>query len=199
MALTATEAAKTKFLRTGRGYARRDVERFKRRVVYALATLEENLGRELGLTQQEINEAAFPWVVGGYDYEDVDDFLERAGRILGAYERSQPGYSSLPQPRAIESLSSDVAAAATFTVVFRGYNLREVDRFMDRVSGTLYAYETGKPSPLVDAPEVARKVFSVSMRGYAEQEVDAMLDQAAETISRFELDFRRSSATGTGY
>lgn len=197
MALTATEAAKKKFLRTGRGYDRRQVDALRRRITASLLAIERNLGEELPVAGMEIREAAFKWVTGGYDYEDVDEFLEKASRLLLAYERSQPGYSAgVGEPR-LESISSDEVAAAKFTVVFRGYNLKEVDRFVNRVAGTLYAYETGKPSPLVDASEVARKIFPVSMRGYAEAEVDAVLDRSAETAARFEQQFR-VRATGTG-
>ena len=198
MALTATEAAKKKFLRTGRGYARREVETLKRRIAASLIVIERNFGEEMPITSAEIRDVSFSWVTGGYDYEAVDEFLDRAGRILAAYERAQPGYSSVPQKES-DPVTSDETASVSFTVVFRGYNLKEVDRFMNRVSGTLYAYEGGRPSPLVDGSEVARKVFPISMRGYSEQEVDEILDRAADMISRFERDFRNRSATGTGF
>ncbi len=197
MALTATEAARQRFLRTGRGYARREVDHMRRRVAGSLLVIERNLGEALPVTSDEIRLAAFPWVTGGYDYEAVDEFLERAGRIVGAYERAQVGYEVAP-PKPFQRLTSDEITGLALTVVFRGYNLKEVDRFLNRVSGTLYACETGRPSPLVDASEVARKVFPISMRGYAEREVDEILDRAAETISRYDRDFARRSETGTG-
>lgn len=196
MALTATEAAKKKFLRTGRGYDRRQVDLLRRRISASLLVIERNLNEDMPVTAAEIRDAAFKWVTGGYDFEDVDEFLDKAGRIVSAYERAQPGFAA-PAP-SIDAISSDEVSAAKFTVVFRGYNLREVDRFVNRVAGTLYAYETGRPSPLVDAAEIARKVFPISMRGYAEAEVDALLDRSAETAARFEQDFR-VRATGTGF
>lgn len=198
MALTATEAAKKRFMKTGRGYARREVDEMRRRIAGSLLVIERNLGEPLPVTAEEIRTSAFPWVTGGYEYEEVDDFLERAGRIINAYERSLPGYNPAP-PKPFKVLTSDETAGLGFTIVFRGYNLKDVDRFINRVSGTLYAYETGRPSPIVDASEVARKVFPISMRGYSEQEVDEILDRAAETISRFERDFRRRSAASTGF
>ena len=198
MALTATEAAKKKFLRTGRGYARREVDTLKRRIAGSLIVIERNYGEEMPITSAEIRDTNFSWVTGGYDFEAVDEFLDRAGRILAAYERAQPDYSSVPSKQ-IHPISSDETSSVSFTVVFRGYNLKEVDRFMNRVSGTLYAYETGRPSPLVDGSEVARKVFPISMRGYSEQEVDEILDRSAGMIGRFERDFRNRSATGTGF
>ena len=170
----------------------------RRRVAASLLVIERNLGESLPATSEDIRSIGFPWVTGGYDYEEVDDFLERSSRIISAYERSLPITEQIPA-KPFKPLTSDETAGLAFTVVFRGYNLKEVDRFINRVSGTLYACETGRPSPLVDASEVARKVFSISMRGYAEQEVDELLDRAAETISRFESDFRRQSETGTGF
>ncbi len=198
MALTATEAAKKRFLRTGRGYERREVDHMRKRVAASLLVIERNLGEALPVTSEDIKDSAFPWVIGGYEYEEVDDFLERAARIVSAYEQSLPITQQIPA-KPFQLLTSDETAGLAFTIVFRGYNLKEVDRFINRVSGTLYACETGRPSPLVDASEVARKVFSISMRGYAEREVDEILDRAAETISRFESDFRRQSETGTGF
>ncbi len=170
----------------------------RRRVAASLLVIERNLGESLPATSEDIRSIGFPWVTGGYDYEEVDDFLERSARIISAYERSLPITEQIPAKR-FKPVTSDETAGLAFTVVFRGYNLKEVDRFINRVSGTLYACETGRPSPLVDASEVARKVFSISMRGYAEQEVDELLDRAAETIGRFESDFRRQSETGTGF
>ncbi len=170
----------------------------RRRVAASLLVIERNLGEGLPATSEDIRSVGFPWVTGGYDYEEVDDFLERSARIINAYERSLP-IAEQVTAKPFKPLTSDETAGLAFTVVFRGYNLKEVDRFINRVSGTLYACETGRPSPLVDASEVARKVFSISMRGYAEQEVDELLDRAAETIGRFESDFRRQSETGTGF
>lgn len=188
MALTSREVSAMKFERVGRGYQRRDVDQFRRRIAGALMAIERNLGEPTGLTAVEVREVAFPMGVGGYDYEEVDEFLDRVERILRTHE----AVSAPPAPieKTPELLLATDLAQTTLTIVFRGYHMRQVDQFIERVVQSLDAHEEGSLTPLVDATSVARKVFDISMRGYSEHEVDAILDRAAKTLA-FHEDQRR--------
>lgn len=189
MALTSAETNRMRFTKTGRGYARREVDRFRRQISGALLAIERNLGEPTGLTASDIETVTFSWVIGGYDYEEVDQFLERAARVLRVFE----SVNNAPQDRPVETpmITSTEVAEADFTVVFRGYNMAAVDRFTERVAEALASHERGEPTILADANEVSRKLFDVSMRGYAEQQVDEILDRAAATLRRFEDRSRR--------
>ncbi len=194
MALTSAETNRIKFERTGRGYGRREVTKFKRRVSAALLAIERNLGEPTGLTSADIESVTFPWVIGGFDYEEVDAFLDRAARALRIYESVNPESVPAPSPSAPprpEPLTHQELADANFTVVFRGYNIAAVDRFTARLGEALAAYERGESSILADAAEVSRKVFDISMRGYSETQVDDILDRAAATLRAYEARGRR--------
>lgn len=180
--LTSAEASRMKFGSSGKGYDKREVKRLQRLIAAALLVMERNLGEEMPISAQEVRSAGFSMKIGGYDYEEVDLFLDRAQRILSAFEQAR----SMTTPRRFESLTSAECAQPGFTVVFRGYNLASVDRYMDRVTQSLEAYEQGERFVPLDASEVSRKLFEISMRGYAEQEVDAILDSAAETLKHYE-------------
>ena len=195
MALTSAETNRIKFEKTGRGYARRHVDRFRRQVSGALLAIERNLGEPTGLTATDIENVSFPWVIGGYDYEEVDAFLDRAARVLRIFESVNPDAvpdspPPAPSPR-YEDISSEEVIDANFTVTFRGYNMAAVDRFTARVGEALAAYERDESTILADAAEVNRKVFDISMRGYSEEQVDAVLDRAAATLRRHEDRSRR--------
>lgn len=181
MALTATEAAKTRFERAGRGYRRQDVDRMRKRIVTALLVIERNQGGSLGISADEIEGSTFPWVLGGYDHEDVDPFLARAVRIVRAYERSRPSLELIDQP-AFDPVTAAEADEAVFTVVFRGYHVRSVDRFLAIVVDALQQRESGRRVDTLDAATVSRKAFEISMRGYSELEVDRFLDRVAATL-----------------
>ena len=194
MALTSREVAAMKFDRAGRGYHRREVDQFRRLISGALMAIERNLGEPTGLSASDVEEVAFSMTVGGYDYEEVDEFLDRIARILRTHEAiANPPQRVEARP---QMLPATELADTAFTVVFRGYQMRDVDQYIERVIQSLDAHETGTSTPLVDAVGVARKVFEISMRGYSEQEVDAVLDRAAKTLAIHEDQrrIRRSTA-----
>ena len=194
MALTSREVTAIKFGRTGRGYHRREVDAFRRKVAGALLAIERNLGEATGLSADDVANVGFTMTMGGYDYEEVDLFLDRVARILRTHEAvSEP---ARPVRNPFEPLTAADLAELTFAVVFRGYQMREVDQFVERVVQSLDAHEDGRLTPLVDSTEVARRVFEISMRGYSESEVDAALDRAAKTLAYHEDQrrIRRSEA-----
>ena len=184
--LTSAEASRIKFSASRTGYNKKEVTRLQRQISGALLVMERNLGEDLPITAEEIRLAGFSMNIGGYDYEDVDLFLDRAHRIINAYERTIVSKAVAP-----ELMTSKQVAEQGFTVVFRGYHMASVDRYVARVVDSLEAHETGRRSVSTDAAHVNRKLFDISMRGYAEHQVDAFLDTAAETLRHYE-NLRRS-------
>ncbi|MDH3540477.1 MAG: DivIVA domain-containing protein [Acidimicrobiia bacterium] len=158
----------------------------RKRIVAALLVIENNQGGGLGITSDEIESATFPWALGGFDHEDVDPFLERSARVIRAYERSRPTVEQLQAPARFEPVTAAEAMQAEFTTVLRGYHVRAVDRFTTSIAHTIESYEVGKPMPLTDSGQVARKLFDISMRGYSELEVDEYLDRVSATLRRWE-------------
>lgn len=191
--LTSAEASRMRFSSSGKGYDKREVMNFKRLVATGLLVIERNLGEDMPITAENILEKGFSMKIGGLDYEEVDMFLERAQRIISAYEQTR----AIPDPHEYESLTSAETTHPGFTVVFRGYNMASVDRYIDRLSETLTAYEQGERFVALDGSEVSRKLFDISMRGYAEQEVDTMLDRAADTLKHYEDLRRRQGGAAT--
>ena len=101
----APEEVRTRtFTRAVRGYRRRDVRRLLERVATDLARLRNGLGTrgpddEAPLTPEQIEAVRFQPALGGYEMDEVDEFLdqlvvelERAGR-----EPLRPP-SALPAP-----------------------------------------------------------------------------------------------------
>lgn len=85
-------------------------------------------------------------------------------------------------------LTADDVVTARFSASrFRpGYRQDEVDRFLDRVAGTLRAREAGGwPADVVTAEEAARVAFGRTsvMPGYDPAEVDAFLAEVVATLS----------------
>lgn len=191
--LTSAEASRIKFTPSGKGYNKREVVRTQRRVAGALLVMERNLGEEMPISAEEIKDATFSMNIGGFDYEEVDMFLDRAYRIVSAFEQTRPTQDAgLP----IVLMTSEEAADRDFTVVFRGYNMASVDRYVARIADSIEAHETGRRSFSTDAAQASRKLFELSMRGYAEHQVDEFLDAAAETLRHYE-DLRRRDSGST--
>ncbi len=86
----------------------------------------------------------------GYDQREVDDLLERVAATLRAVEEGR-------SPDAVPggALSGDDLDHAVFTSTFRGgYDEREVDTFLDRVSATLrhYGHDSALLRPVASPP-----------------------------------------------
>jgi DivIVA domain-containing protein len=85
------------FTRVVRGYRRREVRRLLERAAADLARLRNGLdatgpGDQPPLTPEEIEEARFQPAFGGYEMDEVDEFLDRLAAEL---ERAAP---ALPRP-----------------------------------------------------------------------------------------------------
>lgn len=190
--LTSAEASRIKFTSSGKGYNKREVARIQRRVAGALLVMERNLDEEMPITAQEIRDAGFSMNIGGFDYEEVDMFLDRAHRIVGAFEQTRRTENDDPT---LVLMASEEAAEKGFTIVFRGYNMSSVDRYVARIADSIEAHETGRRSFSTDAAQASRKLFDLSMRGYAEHQVDEFLDAAAETLRHYERLRRRDGGS----
>jgi DivIVA domain-containing protein len=87
--------------------------------------------------------------------------------------------------------SQDIAKAQFMTVRLKeGYDMGEVDDFLDRLVATMEKYEQGvaERSGAISATDVREQGFTtVRIReGYDMADVDELLDQAAETLQTLE-------------
>ena len=77
----------------------------------------------------------------------------------------------------------------TFARALRGYDRREVDRFLDQVAREVLRWQDAlaqgyRPSiRLVTPQDVNEKLFVKAVRGYAMVEVDAFLDELTEELA----------------
>ncbi|MEU8224979.1 DivIVA domain-containing protein [Kribbella sp. NPDC048915] len=164
-------------VRTGQRYLREDVDALVARV---LATAERRAdGTEI--TVDEVRNAAFmtpPLLVVGYSAEDVDSFLDEAERWLPGHRNIQSAVPATP----LGPIGERVAPRFTPVRWREGYDVTEVDAFVDRVMATVNGRPVERP---VTAGEIRTIQFSpVRMsEGYDVEEVDAFLDTAGEWLS----------------
>jgi DivIVA domain-containing protein len=155
--------------RIGDRYDRAQVDAFVERV---LATV--NRTSSPGLTTAELRTVAFrtPLLGAGYSAEEVDDFLAAA-------ERWMPD-----RPVAGQTPTGPQRMSPRFTPVRlrEGYDVTEVDEFVDRVMATVNGEPVERP---VTAREIRKVQFTpVRMReGYDVVEVDLFLERAEEWLS----------------
>jgi DivIVA domain-containing protein len=200
------------FTRVVRGYRRREVNRLLRRAATDLARLRNGPaaagpGLPVPLTPEDVEQARFRPALGGYEMNEVDEFLDQVAEelALAAHEREQ-----LPRVAARQATEREAAAPAApaapvprspaevsrraFTQASPGYLTDEVDRFLVRAAQALAAQ--GAPQrPALPAPgavpqaievepqlnrwHILRQRFPLGPRGYALHEVDAYLVELA--------------------
>jgi DivIVA domain-containing protein len=200
------------FTRVVRGYRRREVNRLLRRAAADLARLRNGPaaaqpGLPAPLTPEDVERARFRPALGGYEMNEVDEFLDLVadelaaaaaerepvpvtGTGLGEHEIAPP--APAPPPRSPADVSRRV-----FSEAAPGYLPDEVDRFLVRAAQALAALgappRAALPAPgggpqQADAPEVEppltrwhvlRQRFPLGPRGYAMHEVDAYLVELA--------------------
>jgi DivIVA domain-containing protein len=208
--LAPQEVLSRKFSRVVRGYRRREVNRLLRRAAADLARLRNGPphgrpGLPDPLTPEDVERARFRPALGGYEMNEVDEFLDQVAEELGvaAHQREQ-----LPPPPAREAEPEPVPPAPpppprtpaevsrrAFSQASPGYLPDEVDRFLVRAAQALAAL--GAPQrPALPAPgalpeqppevepvmnrwHVLRTRFPLGPRGYALHEVDAYLVELA--------------------
>lgn len=153
------------------------------------------------LTADEVRQARFATVNGGYATDEVDDELDRLEGELAAAEReafvSERGdedWSADLEERVAELVArADRAPAERFRRPSRedamSYDVDAVDALVDRLRVTLAGAE-GAASPDarggLTADDVRRASFGEAEgdRGYEEGQVDAYLDAAVDVLLR---------------
>jgi DivIVA domain-containing protein len=116
---------------------------------------------------------------------EVDDFLdELAAELARLY--SEVTRRATPAGR---RLTADDIVRKEFNGGLRGYDRREVDRFLDQVAREVLRWQDAlaqgyRPSMrLVTPQDINEKVFSKAVRGYAMIEVDAFLDELTDELA----------------
>jgi DivIVA domain-containing protein len=201
------------FTRVVRGYRRREVHRLLRRAAADLIRLRDGTGATRSdlpppLTPEDVENARFRPALGGYEMNEVDEFLDHLAEELGVaarerepgppappVERGLPEYDLAPAPPAPPRSPPDVSRRV-FSDASPGYLTDEVDRFLVRAAQALAALGS-TPRAALPAPgggpqsgdaeveptltrwHVLRQRFPLGPRGYALHEVDAYLVELA--------------------
>jgi DivIVA domain-containing protein len=200
------------FTRVVRGYRRREVHRLLRRAAADLARLRNGPaaaqpGLPAPLTPEDVERARFRPALGGYEMNEVDEFLDLVADELAiaAHEREPvaPPVAALaepdirPAPPAPPPRSPADVSRRVFSDASPGYLPDEVDRFLVRAAQALAALGS-PPRAALPAPgvgpqpasgleveptltrwHVLRQRFPLGPRGYALHEVDAYLVELA--------------------
>jgi DivIVA domain-containing protein len=199
------------FSRVVRGYRRREVDRLLRRAAADLARLRNGITDQPGLpaplTAENVEQARFRPALGGYEMNEVDEFLDLVADelALAAHEREPipPAGAPLPEPDIDIAPPSPTprspadVSRRVFSDASPGYLPDEVDRFLVRAAQALAALgstpRAALPAP-GDGPQpdsgpvveptltrwhVLRQRFPLGPRGYALHEVDAYLVELA--------------------
>lgn len=211
------------FTRVVRGYRRREVNRLLRRAATDLARLRNGPaavgpGLPAPLTPEDVEQARFRPALGGYEMNEVDEFLDQVAEelALAVPEREQLPRAAVREP--VEPEVAEVAPAApappspaevsrrSFTQASPGYLTEEVDRFLVRAAQALAAQ--GAPQraalpapgaapwatevePQINRWHILRQRFPLGPRGYALHEVDAYLVELAAMFPEPDPDAQR--------
>ena len=163
-----------------RGYHRRQVDAF-------VSNVEVSLSGMIPMpTATDIRRAGFELRRGGYDTSVVDAALdELEGRVL-AVQRLSAGRRGRPDPAADAAvLRGEISGAYMQRFpragsLHRGYDLDDVDDFVDRVLVALDGGDAaGQP---LGVDEVRAVVFRPRRGGYREDAVDDALDHVVEHL-----------------
>jgi DivIVA domain-containing protein len=175
------------FTRVVRGYRRREVNRLLRRAATDLARLRNGPaavgpGLPAPLTPEDVEQARFRPALGGYEMNEVDEFLDLVAEELAVaiHERDQPPRAAVREPMEPEfapaalrePMEPEVAPAApappspaevsrrSFTQASPGYLTDEVDRFLVRAAQALAAQGVPQRAAL-PAPGAAPRATEV--------------------------------------
>jgi len=200
------------FTRVVRGYRRREVNRLLRRAAADLIRLRNGPAAVRAdlpapLTPEDVERARFRPALGGYEMNEVDEFLDLVADELAiaAGEREQvPPAGGVaeheilpPPPVPARPRSPADVSRRVFSDASPGYLPDEVDRFLVRAAQALAALGS-PPRAALPAPgggleaasdpgveptltrwHVLRQRFPLGPRGYALHEVDAYLVELA--------------------
>lgn len=166
----------TRVSRLHKGYHCRQVDAF-------LDHVEVSLGGVFPPpTASEVRQAGFELVRGGYAVPEVDEYLDALeervlvaqGRLAGRRGRSDPAGEA-------EFLKSELTGPymkrfARASFLRRGYQVDDVDEFVDRLVGALEG--TGA----VSVEDVRQVPFRPRRGGYREDAVDDAMDRVVEYL-----------------
>jgi DivIVA domain-containing protein len=145
------------FTRVVRGYRRREVHRLLRRAAADLIRLRDGTAAARAdlpppLTAEDVERARFRPALGGYEMNEVDEFLDLVAEELAAaarerepatappVERGIPEYDLAPAPPAQPQPRSPAdVSRRVFSDASPGYLVEEVDRFLVRAAQALAA------------------------------------------------------------
>lgn len=147
------------------------------------------------LSVEDVRQARFATVNGGYATDQVDDALDRLEGALAdsereafVSERGDEDWTVMLAERTEELLGrADRAPGERFRRPSRAdaqaYDVDQVDEFCDRLAAALRAPE-GEAE--LDADDVRRAAFASAegRKGYEEGQVDAYLDAAVDVLLR---------------
>jgi DivIVA domain-containing protein len=140
------------------------------------------------LTAQRIYEQTFARAMRGYAMHEVDEFLDRAAEEVS---RWQDALAHGARPTS-QLLTPREVGEVVFSKVMRGYDMTEVDEFLDDLAAELlHLHSTagrraGPTTRWLSADDIIRKQFPVALRGYHRREVDRFLDQVAREVDRWQ-------------
>jgi len=200
------------FTRVVRGYRRREVNRLLRRAAADLIRLRNGPAAVRAdlpapLTPEDVERARFRPALGGYEMNEVDEFLDLVADELaiaaGEREQVPPAAGVVeheilpPPPVPARPRSPADVSRRVFSDASPGYLPDEVDRFLVRAAQALAALGS-PPRAALPAPgggleaasdpgveptltrwHVLRQRFPLGPRGYALHEVDAYLVELA--------------------
>jgi len=201
------------FTRVVRGYRRREVDRLLRRAAADLVRLRNGPAATRAdlpapLTPEDVERARFRPALGGYEMNEVDEFLDLVAEELaiaaGEREQAPPIGGGLleheiapPPPPPAQPRGGADMSRRVFSDASPGYLPDEVDRFLARAAQALAALGS-PPRAALPAPgggleaasdpgveptltrwHVLRQRFPLGPRGYALHEVDAYLVELA--------------------
>lgn len=160
-----------------RGYERAQVDAL-------VARIDGTLGRGNGkdsaapITADEVRGTRFDVVLRGYDQRSVDEELQENIRELAAVDRRVKARRPVVGTRwLIEWIESAQFGSSSLR---SGYDVRDVDAFLDRVIAGLRGH-----APQIDPDDIVHIRFRVVRfgPGYDEGEVDVFLDQLAAALN----------------
>lgn len=164
-----------------KGYHRKQVDAF-------VSSVEVSLSGMVPMpTATEVRRVGFELRRGGYETQVVDAALDQLEARVLAVQRMSAGRRGRPDPGAdAEVLRQELAGSymkrfPRAGVLRRGYDLDDVDDFVDRVLASLDVDESvGGHALSVD--DVRGVAFRPRRGGYAEEAVDDALDHVVEHL-----------------
>jgi DivIVA domain-containing protein len=164
--------------RLRKGYKRKQVDTFLERVELAVQ------GAQPSITAADVRRAGFDMVRRGYDIAAVDQALDEMEEQLIVVNAlaSRRGRVDPQAEASFLRQELDAPYMRRFPragLLRRGYNIDDVDDFIDKVCATL---DGSAGEAAISLAEVRRIAFRPRRGGYAEDGVDETLDRVIELM-----------------